>query len=178
LVSTGINQPEFAPSCWENAGSPCAQGIGFLRTELPTIPLPTRHRCPVATQCLRVIEGLGRRLAPAGIPRIDGLYPARSSCSPWPARPKETRERPIACARTTPARCRVHAVLRQPHDHHRDFRAAAASRSYPAQRRPAAIRIDHIIECRRHRSTPIANARHSLAGLLRPASAPSFASLR
>ena len=85
----------FAPSCW-NAGSPCRQGIGFLRTELPTI-LATRARsCRRTCPCRR---GVSSRLAPAGsahrwpVRRDRGSRPSRSACSRLMTVPRMGRSR-------------------------------------------------------------------------------------
>ena len=47
--------------------------------------------------------------------------PERRSCSP--CRRAQKNPRRLKPRSNNPARCRVHAVLRQPHDHHRDLRA-------------------------------------------------------
>jgi len=69
----------FAPSCWNRIA--VRQGIGFLRTELPTI-LCDAHRC-LSPRMLRVIEewqATGGRLDSGA----SMAYPARSKH--WPSR--------------------------------------------------------------------------------------------
>src|SRR6195256_5289017 len=69
-----------------------------------------------------------------------------------PARPKEPRDA-RSCARTTPRAAASMPVLRQPHDHHRDFRARLRA-EVPAH--AAGGNQDRHLMMPRHRSTPIA----------------------